>query len=245
MYDPLVVDTFARSYKQIMPADDASVHPAARAVGEARARSAAETPPPSAAGANDLPLEEMVALSSLSRAVGGNANRDDLAALMWMMVRQVVPCQALALFEADDTADAMVARAASGAWSQVLRHLHYPLPRGPVGWTAVNRRPIVNTEAMLDAPMDMARGALPQWVCTVPLEFEGSLAGVLALYAREDAPFTEAHARMLDLLAPRLAGALEAVRKRDAATYEAPPQRRATGTDLQLVVGRAPRSLPS
>jgi hypothetical protein len=50
---------------------------------------------------------------------------------------------------------------------------------------------------------------------------------------------------MLDLLAPRLAGALAAVRKRDAATYATPPQRRALGTDLQLVGGRAVRSLPS
>src|SRR5687768_9502300 len=40
MYDPLIVDTFLKSYQTIMPVAQAAVHPAARAVGAARATAA-------------------------------------------------------------------------------------------------------------------------------------------------------------------------------------------------------------
>lgn len=237
MYDPLVVDTFTRAYQRIMPAGAGAAHPVARAIGEARARAASNPLPKAPAPAPELPLEEMVALTSLARAVSGEANREDVTALVWMMVRQVVPCEAMAIFEPDDVSGEgeIVARGASGACAQALRQLRYPLSRGPVGWTAVNRRPIVNAEAMLEAPPGI--DALPHWICTVPLEHEGMLTAVLALYAGEQSPFGEQHARMLDLLAPRLAATLAAVGRRGAAGHPHVASWRATGTDLHVVQG--------
>jgi putative nucleotidyltransferase with HDIG domain len=81
MYDPLIVDVFSADYKTIMPIDDAAAaHPAARAVGGARQSAA----PPAAADADadasaDAPLmNEVLAVSSLARAVSGNASVSDV-----------------------------------------------------------------------------------------------------------------------------------------------------------------------
>ena len=47
MYDPLVVDVFSASYRRIMPVEEAAAHPAAKAVGGARAgRAGCRVEPP-------------------------------------------------------------------------------------------------------------------------------------------------------------------------------------------------------
>ena len=92
MYDPLVVDMFRGVYKQIMPPPgdaapgcrERSVPHAPQAVPRRRTASAAATPPSS---------RELVAFTSLSRAVGGEAGMSDVGALVWMIVRDVVPCE--------------------------------------------------------------------------------------------------------------------------------------------------------
>src|SRR5262245_4852882 len=86
MYDPAIVDTFAAAYTRIMPAPEASTHPAARVVGGAR-ESSREADGARAAAAPDLPAaDEVLAVGSLARAVSGEAGLSDVGARTWMTV---------------------------------------------------------------------------------------------------------------------------------------------------------------
>jgi putative nucleotidyltransferase with HDIG domain len=199
MYDPVIVDTFVRTYKHVMPPADAPPHPAAQAVGGVRAA----MPLPAAATAPtapDVPIsEDMLAFSSLARAARGEAEAQDLMALAWMLLRELVPCAGAAVFTYDEADDVMIATAAAGPHANLLRQLRYRMAIGPVGWVAVNRRTLVNgaaavASAGVDVPLTSA--------LALPLSHEGSFAGVICLYS--DGTFSDNHARMIELLAPRL-----------------------------------------
>jgi putative nucleotidyltransferase with HDIG domain len=215
MYDPAVVDLFVRTYKHLMPPAQSTVHPAARAVGAARALNATQ-PEPVESSRETPAVEQIAAFTSLSRAMNGEAGLSDLGGLIWILVRDVVPCSSLALFLPDERVDAMVARVAAGAHASALRPVRYGMSRGAVGWTAVNRRMIVNGDPIsgadgLDAAMP------PQSVCTLPLVDDGRLIAVLALYNPPSTPFADAQAHLLELLAPRLAATVASVTTRHAA----------------------------
>ena len=49
--------------------------------------------------ADDLRLDDgLLAISSLTRALGGNAQLADVGSLVWVLLRQIVRCDAMALF---------------------------------------------------------------------------------------------------------------------------------------------------
>jgi putative nucleotidyltransferase with HDIG domain len=218
MYDPAIVDAFMRTYKTVMPPVQTLVHPAAKAVGGLRALAAAEaSDTQDAAAARETPaVEQIAAFTSLSRAMNGEAGLSDLGSLVWLLVRDVVPCASFALFLPDERADAMVARFTAGADAAALRPVRYGMSRGAVGWTAVNRRMIVNGD-----PISGADGLDPsiasRSVCTLPLVDDGRLVAVIALYNPPASRFAEAQAHLLELLAPRLAATVASVTTRHAA----------------------------
>src|SRR5262247_3486197 len=89
-------------------------------------------------------------MTSLSRALGGQAQLADVGSLVWMLIRQLVPCDALALFLPDETHDHVVVRFAAGAHAHALRGVTRPTSTGIAGWVAVNRTSILNGEPILD-----------------------------------------------------------------------------------------------
>ena len=216
MYDPTIVDAFVRTYRTIMPPTQTTVHPAAKAVGTARAMTAAEEAPDAAARETAPAVEQIAAFTSLSRAMDGEAGLSDLGALIWSLVRDVVPASNLVLFMPDERIDAMVARFAAGSQASGLRNVRYGMSRGAVGWTAVNRRMIINGDPVSGAD-GLDASAPPQSVCTLPLVHEGRLIAVLALYTAPTAPFAEQQSHLLELLAPRLAATVASVATRHAA----------------------------
>ena len=236
MYDPLVVDTFARCYRQIMPAADSIVHPAARAVGGARTI-ASTNPVPLAdgQGTGTAALDELVTFTSLARALGGQATFSDVGALAWLMVRQVVPCAAFALYALDEATDMMVARHAAGAHASTWRRSRYPMSVGAVGWSAVNRRSLLNAEALVDADAVASPEHLPpaHVMCSIPLVHEGTLVAVLAVYAAKGTPFSEQQLQLLELLAPQLAASIAALPQETPMPAET-SGRRTVVSELQL-----------
>ena len=233
MYDPTIVDVFVRTYKTIMPPSETVMHPAAKAVGAARA---VHTPEPDAAEpalVREGPaVEQIAAFTSLSRAMSGEAGLSDLGALVWMLVRDVVPCTSLALFLPDERTDSLVARFSAGALASPLRNVRYGMSRGSVGWTAVNRRMIVNGDPVSGAE-GLDPSIVPQSVCTLPLVDDGKLIAVLALYTSPSSPFAEQQVQLLELLAPRLAATVASVNTKHAAAdpVESLPRR----TDMRVV----------
>jgi putative nucleotidyltransferase with HDIG domain len=237
MYDPIVVDTFLRVHGQIMPATDAP-HPAARAIGEARARDhAAVESRPAPAPEPAIPGEAL-AVESLARAMAGQATVSDLGALLWMMLRQILPCQACCLW-VPDGADGVVAQYAAGDGVAEVRGVRRPIGSGIAGWVAAARRPALNADPMLDLGDLPARAGLATSL-TVPLLHDGALVGVLSVYS--STPFSEDHERLLALLLPRLALAVHAVpphRAHPSLTPRAEGPRARTAPELRMVRGGA------
>jgi GAF domain-containing protein len=150
----------------------------------------------------------LLAISSLTRALGGSAQLSDVGALLWMLIRQIVPSDAMALFLPDETHDHVVIRFSAGAHAHALHGVTRPTATGMAGWVAVNRTPIVNGEPILDLGMRAESAPALRSSIVVPLVDSDAVIAVMALYSKELLAFTEDHLRVLELLAPNLAAAM-------------------------------------
>ena len=158
---------------------------------------------------NEKTLDEgLLAMASLSRALGGTAELSDVGALMWVLLRQVVPSDALALFLPDETHDHVVIKYAAGAHAHALRGVTRPTSTGVAGWVAVNRRAVLNAEPILDVGFRAETAPSLRSSLVVPLIESDAVIAVLALYSKDLLAFTDDHVRVLELLAPRLANGL-------------------------------------
>jgi putative nucleotidyltransferase with HDIG domain len=217
MYDPMVVDAFLAIYKTIMPPADRSMHPAARAVGQARevGRDATELAPP---GSTETGVSaELLAVGSLARTIAGHASVSDVGALVWMMLRPIVPADAIAVFRNDEGSDSVSVCYAAGANASVMRGVRKARGSGVAGWAAVTRRPALNAEPSLDFGYAIAEGETPLVASiTLPLVHEGMVVAVLGLYSSERTGFSEDRLRLLELVAPSLAASFAGVMGSDA-----------------------------
>jgi hypothetical protein len=234
MYDPVIIDSFVSSYERIMPPPEASAHPVARTLGAAR-ESLADHAGTASAHPTEAATSEVLAVASLARALSGDASITDVGALTWMMLRQVVPCVSMALFTYDDKQDAVIAQHADGAHAGLLRGTRLALGAGIAGWSAANRRFVLNAQPAIDLGPAVTTLSPPlRSSLTVPLSHQGAMTGVLSLYASTSEAFTDDHARLITLLAPSLASSIAALPKPDAWTQPAEP-RRASGGELRLL----------
>lgn len=199
-YDPAVVDAFVACYERIMPPRDAASRPAVEAI--------PETVEQGPALGNDGATDALLALASLSRALAGDAKLCDVGALLWMLLRQIVPSDAMALFLPDESQDHVVVRYAAGVHAAALRGVTRPTGMGIAGWAAVNRRSLLNAEPALDLGLRAESAPALRSCVVVPLVEGDALVAVLALYSKQAAGFTDDHVRLLEVLEPRLASAL-------------------------------------
>ena len=222
MYDPAIVDAFIAAHERLMPAET-PMHPAARAVGGARSRERvvpSRHAQPAAAESNAS--EEVLGITSLARALGGEASLPDVGALSWMMFKQVLPCSAMGLFVPDEVNDTVVGCYAAGQHAGMIRGLQSSPGDGIVGWVAGHRRPAVNAEPALDFGLGAATMDPPLLsALAIPLVHDGTLVAVLSLYATTRGAFSEDHARLLELMAPKLAASIASVAGRPDITIDA------------------------
>src|SRR4051794_24312170 len=221
MYDPAIVDAFIADYKRIMPATSATVHPATRAIGDARAQDREDrTHEPVTPGT--AVTDGLLAVSSLSRALAGEALVPDVGALLWTILRPVIACDTMAVFVPDVEHDAIAMRFAAGLHASAMRGLTMAAGSGVVGWVAVNTRFAVNSDPALDLGYRSRDLSPALRSCLVlPLVTGDALVAVLALYRTERDAFSEDDVRMAELLAPRLAVSLDAAVEAEDAV--APP----------------------
>ena len=209
MYDPAIVDAFIADYKRIMPESSAAPHPATRAIGDARALDREEQALDAAATAEAGLGDELLAITSLSRALTGDARVADVGALLWTILRSVLPCETMAIFMPDLETDEIAVRHASGAHAASLRGIRRATGSGIAGWVSVNGRAAVNADPSLDLGFRIAEMSPPLRSClAVPLVDGETFVAVLALYRIQRAAFSENEVRLVELLAPRLATSL-------------------------------------
>jgi putative nucleotidyltransferase with HDIG domain len=209
MYDPAVVDAFLADYKGIMPESSTAPHPATRAIGDARALDREEQLAEQSAQTEAALGDELLAITSLSRALTGDAKVADVGALLWTILRSVMPCETMAIFLPDLETDEIEARYAAGAHASWLRGTRRAMGSGIAGWVAVNVRAAANADPSLDLGYRASEVTPPLRSClAVPLVEGETLVAVLALYRMQRTAFSDDELRLVELLAPRLATSL-------------------------------------
>jgi GAF domain-containing protein len=172
----------------------------------------------------------LLTITSLSRALGGDARLSDVGSLLWMILRHNVPCDAMAVFLIDDQRSRVTVRFAAGDHAEAICGVSRPMGTGIAGAVSLTWKSVVNGDPALDLGVCAIDVVRPLRSClAVPLVAGEALVAILALYSSAPNGFTDDHARLLDLVAPRLAASIV-----DVAIVE---------EDAMNAQGRAARSL--
>jgi diguanylate cyclase (GGDEF)-like protein/putative nucleotidyltransferase with HDIG domain len=225
MYDPLVVDTFTRVYKDIAPADRET---GAETTGLSAITRGA-TPSQDAASASGSRLddisastEEMLLLYELARGLSGRLDLGDAADIISKHLRRLVPATTCVFFLYDRDTDELVAAHAAGENSSHFSDIRIEMGQRLSGWVAANRQTIVNSDPMLDLG-EVARALKPplRSCLSTPLMVGTDLVGVLTVYSTHREAFTEDHRRIVEVVARQVSETVkQSVQSRSEQTEE-------------------------
>jgi putative methionine-R-sulfoxide reductase with GAF domain len=206
MYDPLVVDTFARVYREIAPEPFAVGEPN-RALQEitSSASQLMATPhvgPPRRRETS----HEMLNLFRSAYALTGQAGIDDTCHEIAEHLRGLIPSDLTVFYRYDAATDDLRLIHCSGIVGGVEKGLRINLGERLSGWVAANRCTISNSDPVLDLG-PLARSINPplQSSLSTPLVIASDLVGVLTLYARTPSVYTEEHREAIESLAGQIA----------------------------------------
>jgi putative nucleotidyltransferase with HDIG domain len=208
MYDPEVVDTFVRVYRDIEVITDAPEHrEVMQRVTQSRQESNASHDVPTEASGHTP--NSLLAFVSLSRVASGEAGVADVFALGSRLLADVVPGATGAWYLPDPGRDRLVVADSFGPAAATLRGASVTIGDRLTGWVAANHQPIVNSDAALDLGSAAATASLESCI-SVPLLMGESLVGVLSVYAPSAAMLSGDCGRLIQMVAPHIAVALHA-----------------------------------
>jgi diguanylate cyclase (GGDEF)-like protein/putative nucleotidyltransferase with HDIG domain len=206
MYDPLIVDTFVRSHKDLVQ-ESISAGPPPHALNEIASARKTKTLPQ---------LEEVVAdateassLYELGLALTRPVSMGDACDVVGKHLRRHVPSSLCVFYRYDQGADELFAQYAIGEDTSLVKGVQMPLGQRLSGWVAANRQTIVNSDPALDLG-DVARSTSPQLrsCLSTPVVETDELVGVLTLYSTNLDGFSAEHRRTIELIAKQVAPTL-------------------------------------
>ncbi len=206
MYDPLVVDTFARVHDKIAPAAGQSIDSVPlRTISEAAQGPERGGTPNRILEEISGSTEEMLTLFDLARGLTSEMELSDTADVIAKHLRRLIPCSACVLYLYDPDADELVAVHAVGENIGLMSGVRLSLGERLSGWVGANRQTIRNSDAALDLG-EAVRSTNPRLrsCLSTPLTFEGDLVGVLTLYSSGNEIFSEEHERVIEIVAQQV-----------------------------------------
>ncbi len=153
----------------------------------------------------------LLAFVSLARVATGEAILADVLALASRLVGDLAPGASGAWFVPTPLGDRLVAADAFGPAAHALRGASIAVGERLTGWVAARLQSIVNAPANLDlgSNAELVEPALA--TCTsVPLMADDALVGVLSVYGTQANDVSEDLGRLLQMVAPQLAAAIDA-----------------------------------
>ena len=121
-------------------------------------------------------------------------------------LQQFMPAGCTVMYLYDSTADALIARHVAGQHAAAVTGLVISNGQRLTGWVAAQRTTVVNSDAALDLGNLTMRLSPPPHTClSTALIVEGELVGVITVYSTSVEPFTDRHAALLEVLAPKIA----------------------------------------
>jgi GAF domain len=175
--------------------------------------------------------EGLLAVTGLSKAMAGEATIEDVGALAWMILREVIPSESMAIFLGDEHGATLGVHYAAGMHADKLRAQRQAAGFGIAGWVFEQIKPAINIDPTPDfvpAPDHALRSSL-----AIPLIDDDWLVGVLVLYRKAANAYDAADLRLLELLAPRLASSV--LDSAPADPRPAPPLAETPAPTLRLV----------
>jgi GAF domain-containing protein len=233
MYDPAVVDTFVTIWTEIgAVAMEPVPHQSALArIGLAISAPAPQPVPVSESG-TDAP-DDLLAIVSLSRIIGGEATLGDAAALATSHLSRLLPDATCVFYLRDASGGRLVARHATGPHAAAVRGFTMAVGERLTGWVAACRQTITNSDAALDL---FDREVTLGQALSTPLMDGDRLVGVFSAYAVQ--AFTENQSRLVQMTAPHLGRILGTALRSEAQRTSDALEPRASAHDLRVVVSR-------
>jgi diguanylate cyclase (GGDEF)-like protein len=125
---------------------------------------------------------------------------------------EIVPYEALHIYEADEPKRELVPALVRSEWSKEIYDDVFPFGVGITGWAVEHREPVLSNQAHLDPRVEFVPGTPlePEALIVVPLVARGALKGTLNVYRiGEDAFFTEEEFELAKRLGDAAALALD------------------------------------
>lgn len=218
MYDPLIVDTFARVYLDISPEISPTKLPR-HVLNEITGSTQSTVTPTSYPRLDEIAAsaDEMLTLYELARALAGQASISDTGDIIANHLRRLIPFAQSALFLYDSSTDEIEVKHAIGTVSSVITGLRIPRGQRLSGWVAANCHTIINSDPVLDLG-DVARTASPRLrsCLSACLTCNDQLVGVLTLYSHAIDGFNDDHRRVIEVVARQIGHTFKAAAEFDS-----------------------------
>jgi diguanylate cyclase (GGDEF)-like protein/putative nucleotidyltransferase with HDIG domain len=203
MYDPLIVDTFIKVYKQIAPVSlpPGLTRAALNEITSSTLVGISANPP--AFGLGDIAASpEVSTLFEMAGALVAEIDISEVGGVIAKHVRRLVPYSLLVLYAYHSNTDDLAASYASGEAAPLVKGMRVPLGQRLTGWVGANRQTIMNSDPVLDLG-ELARSVDPRFrnCLSTPLVYGDTLVGVLSLYSAGTDTFTESHRRVIEAVA--------------------------------------------
>jgi len=136
-------------------------------------------------------------------------NVEDIASLLSVRLKRLVPHDATALYRAN--MGLLAPEFVNGANTELFSSLRIPLGEGLSGWVAQNHKPILNGNPSVEPGYlnDPTKCSTLRSALAVPLEASSGVAAVLALYRAGENAFTADDLRAVEIISAGLGIAIE------------------------------------
>lgn len=222
MYDPLIVDTFARVYRSIGP-DRNNSGVAERALDEIAIARRTTAPLASEPSFDEISAssDEMLTLFELSRSLAGVVSIADLGAVITNHLKRLIPGTIYVFYLLDPGANELEARHAIGPNADTIVGLRIPLGQRLSGWVAAHGQTISNSDPVLDLGEGIQRqtGELKSCLSVSLRTQDDAVIGTLTIYSSHHQVFTDDHCRIVESVARQIAQTF-----RSATEFEATPR---------------------
>jgi putative nucleotidyltransferase with HDIG domain len=234
MYDPAIVDAFIATFRdvQIGVEETPEQRDVLQRISATKRDAEATAPPPATAAGSFGMTSDLLAFVSLARLTSGEAGAADVLALASKLVGDIVPGVTGAWYLPEERNSRLTVATAFGPAATAVSDMSVGVGDRLTGWVAATRQVMLDSDAALDLGVRTdAEAAALRRCMSVPLLVGNTLVAVLTLYAPDASALTADRARLLQVVAPHLAAAIEAASAR-------PQQRAADARDRAVAATR-------
>ncbi len=211
MYDPLIVDRFIETQRQLSQlAEQSATEAEALETIATKLKVSHEPAAVMTASFDDrLAVKTLSLLRALKPAPKG-LGAEDLSTLISAHLAKFASFESVAIYCVTDDERSLKCKYADGRLSPLVNGEEIALGERLSGWVAAHQTPIWNSDATLDLNPELARLAQVSLGSSVPLIDGNTTIGTLTLYAKEGGEITVEQRVLIQSIAPLIGAALAA-----------------------------------